>query len=188
MKYLIRSFLIVVLFTALLGFIYPCLTFMVGHLFLKEKTYGSLIKKEGKIVGSKLIAQPFSSAKYFHPRPSFNNYNGMASGSNNLSVFSKKFEVILKEREERYRKVNSIPNEIIPIDAITESSSGLDPHISKKNGYLQAERIGKARNIPKDKIIALIDRFEEKPLFHILGKSRVNVLLLNIALDELYPP
>jgi potassium-transporting ATPase KdpC subunit len=185
MKYFTPSFLIMLFFTAFLGLIYPCLTSIAGHLFFKEKCEGSLIEKGGKIIGSKLIGQPFSSDRYFHPRPSFNNYNGMKSGSSNLAVFSKKFSHIIKEREEKYRKVNGVANEIVPIDAITESSSGLDPHISKENGYLQAERISKARNIPKEEILKLIDRNEEKSEFSLLGKSRINVLLLNIALDEL---
>lgn len=185
MKHIIHSVLVMVVFIVVLGLIYPFFTFLAGQLLFKDKANGSLIHKEGKIIGSSLIGQNFSSAKYFHSRPSANNYNAMKSGSSNFPISYPEFKDKVKEREADYRKTNNVHNKNIPVDAITESASGLDPHISPKNAYLQAERISKQRNIPLTQIKALIDNLTEKPSFFFIGNSRVNVLKLNIALDDL---
>ena len=185
MKYFVRSFLLMAVFTIVLGIAYPCLTFVAGQLFFKNKANGSLIEKEGKIVGSSLIGQCFSGDKYFHGRPSEKKYDGMNSAGSNLSLSSKKLYERIAKEEENYKKINGITNEILPIDALTESASGLDPHISKKNAYLQAKRISSKRNVPLNEIVALIDSLTQKPLFHFMGNERINVLLLNLALDDL---
>lgn len=185
MKYFIRSSLLMLTFTIVLGLGYPFLTFLSGQLFFKDRARGSLIIKEGVTVGSSLIGQAFAQDKYFQGRPSKNNYDAMNSGSGNLSLSSKKIYEEIKEREEKYRKSNRAENKILPIDAITSSASGLDPHISKKNAILQAERISEAREMPLEAILALIDAHVEKPFLFLLGSERVNVLLLNLALDEI---
>lgn len=187
MRYIVRSFLLMLVFTAVLGIIYPCLIFLAGQIFCKNKANGSFLEREGKIIGSSLIGQAFSSEKYFHSRPSASRYDGMDSESSNLSMSSEKLYARIKKDEEEYRKTNNVPGEILPLDALTESASGLDPHISKKNAYLQAKRISENRNISIKTVIELIDSYLEKPTFYILGNERVNVLLLNIALDEIEP-
>lgn len=186
MKYFIRSSLLMLVFTLVLGLIYPFLILVGGKLFFKEQANGSLIEKDGKIVGSSLIGQAFTEEKYFHPRLSGSNYDAMNSGSSNFSLSSEKFYERIKKMEESYRKENNIlPNEFLPIDALTESASGLDPHISKENAYFQAKRVSTSRNIPLQKVLDLIDSKLENPYFYLMGNERVNVLLLNLALDDL---
>lgn len=186
MKNIIRSLLLMVSFTLTLGIIYPFITYTLGQFFFKNRADGSLIQRNGKVIGSALIGQPFLSDIYFHPRPSACNYDGMNSSSSNYSISSEKFRQETQKNEQNYRKENNLQNAIaLPIDAITESSSGLDPHISKKNAYLQAKRISEKRKVPIQTILDLIDLYIEKPSFHLLGNERVNVLLLNLALDDI---
>lgn len=185
MNCFIRSTLLMVVFTIALGLIYPFLVFVGGNLFFKNQATGSFIEKDGHIVGSSLIGQAFTLDKYFHSRLSGSNYDAMNSGSSNASISSDKFYERIKKSEESYKKENNLSNEIIPIDALTESASGLDPHISKENAYIQAKRVSRIRNIPQQKVLELIDAKLESPFLNIMGNERVNVLLLNLALDEL---
>lgn len=171
-------------FTIVLGLIYPSITLLIGQLFFRDKASGSLIKKNEKIIGSSLIGQAFASEGYFHSRPSVNDYDAMKSSPSNLGPASKKLFDEIQQREKKYRKNNNTTNDV-PIDALTSSGSGLDPHISKKNAYLQAKRISENRRVPIQKIISLIDEHVEKPTLWLLGTERVNVLLLNLALDQL---
>jgi K+-transporting ATPase ATPase C chain len=147
---------------------------------------GSLLVRNGKAIGSSLIAQGFSDQKYFHPRPSAagQGYDAARSGGSNLGPTSKKLIDTIKERVEDYRGDNQLsPDERIPADAVTASASGLDPHISPMNALIQARRVAKARGLSEDVVRKKIEAHTEGRAFGILGEPRVNVLMLNLDLD-----
>jgi K+-transporting ATPase ATPase C chain len=149
--------------------LYTGAVYAVGFL-AKDRAEGSLIYKDGKVVGSRLIAQNFTSGRYFHPRPSAVDYNGAGAGGSNLSPCS-------KEIKERAEKIIAENGKGLPADMVTASGSGLDPHISLDSALFQAERVAKVRNIDKNGLIALIKSQADDNL------KIVNVLELNIALD-----
>jgi potassium-transporting ATPase KdpC subunit len=169
--------------------IYPLVVFGIAQLGFHHKTNGSLITgATGEVRGSALLAQGFTSAKYFHPRPSSagNGYDGTSSGGSNLGPTSQKLNDAIKERIEAYRKENGLKEtEPVPADAVTASGSGLDPHISLQNAGLQAMRVAKARNLTLDRIAALIKQHTTAPDLGFLGDPGVNVLTLNLALDAI---
>ena len=184
------AFVILIIFTALLGIIYPLFVCGVGHLFFPREANGSLLyHKDGEIIGSELIAQNFTQSKYFHPRPSNagdNGFDAANSSASNLGPTSQKLMTALKERAEAYRKENSLSSStIIPADSVMGSGSGLDPHISVANAMIQAKRVALARNLPESEVKNLIDEYTEGPDFGIFGESRVNVLMINLALDKI---
>jgi K+-transporting ATPase ATPase C chain len=193
MKEQIRaSLLTALIFTIILGIAYPLLVWVVGQTFLPVHSNGSVIKdSSGRVIGSKFIGQNFSSVRYFHSRPSFagnNGYDAMASSASNLGPTSKKLVDLLEERIEIYRLENQIsPDQKIPIDAITASGSGLDPHISLSNAYLQTPRIAAARNAPLSSIRDAIRTETSRRWLGIFGEKHVNVLLLNMKIDRLFP-
>jgi len=169
--------------------LYPLAVFGVSQLCFRDKANGSLIvDAKGAIRGSRLIGQPFSGDKYFHSRPSAagNGYDGTASGGSNLGPTSKKLADAVKERTVQYRKENGLSeNDPVPADAVTASSSGLDPHISPRNAELQTPRVAKARGLNEDKLRELIRENTDEPSLGFLGGPGVNVLRLNFALDQL---
>jgi K+-transporting ATPase ATPase C chain len=193
MKELIRTSLLAsLIFTVILGIAYPILIWVVGQTFLPVHSNGSVIRDSSdRVVGSKFIGQNFSSERYFHPRPSFagtNGYDAMASGASNLGPTSRKLVDLLQERIENYRLENHISaDQKIPVDAITASGSGLDPHISLPNAYLQAPRIATARNAPLSTIRDAIRTETSRRWLGIFGEKHVNVLLLNMKIDHLFP-
>lgn len=143
--------------------------------------------RNGRFVGSRLVGQSFTSAAYFHPRPSAagEGYDAIRSGGSNLGPISEKLSRSLEERILRYRNENNLPQDRpLPADAVTASGSGLDPHISVENALLQARRVGEARGRSEEAVIRLIRDAAEGPDLGILGESRVNVLLLNLSLDS----
>ena len=167
---------------------YPVVVWGVGQVLFHDKANGSLLFKDGKVVGSRLMAQGFSETQYFHPRPSAagDGYDAANSGGSNLGPLSQKLIDAVKERTEKYRAINGLPpGAVVPADAVTASSSGLDPHISIGNALLQAPRVAQARRMPEDKVRTLIRKYTEGRDLAILGDPRVNVLLLNLALDEM---
>lgn len=178
-------------FSVILCLVYPLCVFVVGHIFFPHKAQGSLIhsKTEHTILGSTLIGQNFQGASYFHPRPSAagkNGYDASNSSASNLGPTSEKLITNLESAATNYRKINNVPSEtLIPVDAATSSASGLDPHISLDNALLQIPRIAKARNISEASIKNLVKKHTEKPTFGFIGEHRVNVLILNLALDEI---
>lgn len=178
------------LFALLLSGIYPLLIYGIGDLFFKEKAHGSLIRDKNthKILGSKWIGQNFQGPAYFHPRPSYagvKGYDGMNSSGSNLGPTSLLLIETIRQRCLDFRKENGITDSIlIPIDAVTASASGLDPHISVENALLQSKRIAEARHLDINIVQNLIEDYTQPKEFGILGQSRVNVLLLNQALDE----
>ncbi|MBV9386331.1 MAG: potassium-transporting ATPase subunit KdpC [Chroococcidiopsidaceae cyanobacterium CP_BM_ER_R8_30] len=178
----------------LCGLIYPLLTTGVANLIFPYQSQGSLITSNGKVVGSELIGQSFSAPKYFHPRPSATTktgttdkpqpYNAAQSGASNYGPTNKSFIKGVKDAADAYRKENGLkPSDLVPVDAVTASGSGLDPDISVANANLQAARVAKARNIPVAKVQELMHYYTQGRQWGFLGESRVNVLKLNLALD-----
>jgi potassium-transporting ATPase KdpC subunit len=174
-----------IVLTVLLGIIYPFAVTGLSELLFKEKTRGSLIEREGKVVGSRLIGQPFKGPGYFHSRPSAagSGYDATASGGTNLGPTSKQLlEEQVKARAEQLHAENS--NVKVPIDLITSSGSGLDPHISPAAAEFQIPRVALERRMSDDELQRLIRKHTEGRQFGVLGELRVNVLELNLALDE----
>ena len=143
--------------------------------------------QNGKIVGSELIGQNFTDAKYFHPRPSMAGdvgYDATSSGGSNLGPTSKKLIDLIKKRVEAFRAENNLPLSVkVPVDAVTASASGLDPHISVRNALLQAPRIAKARGMEEKAVVEKIEANTQGRDLYILGEPRVNVLTVNLSLD-----
>ena len=166
--------------------IYPLIVWGIGQVAFPHQANGSLIERDGKIIGSSLLAQSFQGEQYFHPRPSSAGdvgYDGMNSGGSNLGPLSQKLSDQVKERVEAYSTENNLsPNTKIPADAVTASGSGLDPHISVANAELQAPRVAKARGMTTEQVKKLIRESTEGPQLGFLGDPAVNVLKLNLAL------
>lgn len=171
----------------LCGF-YPLLVWALTQGLFPEQANGSLIKEKQMIRGSSLIAQGFVHPKYFHPRPSTagQGYDSLNSGGSNLGPLSKKLNDTVKERLNQYRTENGLSADVwVPADAVTASASGLDPHISIKNARLQASRVAAARGVGDQTVLKQISHFTEGRDLGIFGEPRVNVLMLNLALDQL---
>jgi K+-transporting ATPase ATPase C chain len=168
--------------------VYPLLVWVMSQGLFPYEADGSLFQRGGNIVGSELIAQNFSSPKYFHPRPSAAGEAGYDAGNSsgtNLGPLSKKLADAVKERVEAYRTENGLPpGALVPADAVTASGSGLDPHISLKNALLQAPRVAQARGVGSEVLEKIIQANTEGRDFGIFGEPRVNVLKLNLALDK----
>jgi K+-transporting ATPase ATPase C chain len=167
--------------------LYPLLVFAIAQLCFPAKANGSLIvDAHGTVLGSRLIGQPFTTDKYFHPRPSSagNGYDPTSSGGSNLGPTSQKLRDTIAQNLADYRAQNGLAaNAPVPADAVTSSASGLDPHISPENAALQAPRVAKARGLSLDKVRQLIQENTDPPSFGLLGDPGVNVLRLNLALD-----
>jgi K+-transporting ATPase ATPase C chain len=167
--------------------LYPLIVFGIGQLLFPDKANGSLIVDAGGIRGSRLIGQPFTADKYFHPRPSSagNGYDPTSSGGSNLGPTSQKLRDAIAQNITDYRTQNGLAtNAPVPADAVTGSGSGLDPHISLENAQLQAERVAKARSLKPELVRGLIQQNTDPADFGILGDPGVNVLRLNLALDR----
>jgi K+-transporting ATPase ATPase C chain len=186
----LRSAVMATLVLALVccGF-YPLIVFGLGQAFFRHKANGSLIvDSSGTIRGSRLLGQQFAGEKYFHSRPSAagNGYDATSSGGSNLGPTSQKLRDSISQNITDYRTQNGLEtNAPVPADAVTASSSGLDPHISLQNAELQAPRVARIRGITIEKVRALIGQFTDNSDLGILGEPGVNVLELNLALDAL---
>jgi K+-transporting ATPase ATPase C chain len=157
----------------------------IARIIFPEKSGGNLIYVNNKIIGSKLIGQSFTGAKYFHGRPSANNYDASSSGGSNYGPTNREFINQVTESAEHLRKENGLaPSTIIPADTVLASGSGLDPHISLESAKLQAKRIANERKINESIIIDLVNSKAEKQYFGIAGNSFVNVLKLNMTMDS----
>jgi K+-transporting ATPase ATPase C chain len=169
----------------LLGIGYPLVVTGIAGLIFPHKAAGSLILKDGQIIGSELLAQSFTSDRYFHPRPSAagNGYDATASGGSNLAQSSKALVDRIQGSIDKLSKEN--PGKPVPIDMVTTSASGLDPDITPDAAYFQAPRVAKARGISEDQIRELIAQNITSRQLGFLGEPRVNVLDLNLALDKL---
>jgi potassium-transporting ATPase KdpC subunit len=173
------AFVLLVLFTLLLGLAYPLAMTGVARVAFPAQASGSQVEAGDRLIGSSLIGQAFTSEGYFHPRPSASGYDAMASGGSNLGPLSKK----LMERVAA--EIAATQGGPVPADAATMSASGLDPDISPQNALMQVARVATARNLPKDRLAALVSAQTSGRLWGLFGEPRVNVLALNLALDKL---
>jgi potassium-transporting ATPase KdpC subunit len=188
----LRISLTATLFLAvLLCGIYPLVVWLLAQGLFPAKANGSLVMDDAKkILGSSLISQGFTAPKYFHPRPSAagQGYDATSSGGSNLGPTSKKLVETVRHRVDEYRGENNLsPDAFVPVDAVTASASGLDPHISLKNALLQAARVARARGLSEDIVLKQIKLCTEGRDLGTLGEPRANVLILNLALDRMPP-
>lgn len=175
--------------TVLTGVIYPFIMTGVAQLTFPAKANGSLIMKDGKIIGSELIGQKFDSTFYFWSRPSAIGYNPIPSGASNWGPTSDTLKKQVTARRILFAKMNSLADTtVIPKEMIFASGSGLDPHISPQAALLQVDRVVKSRGFSKEqrgKVVDLITNLTEDPQFHLFGEDRINVFLLNLSLDKI---
>ncbi len=209
MKQFIISIRITLVLLLIVSGIYPLIVWGLGNALFHKQADGSLIRNaQGQVIGSELLAQGFTKDQYFQPRPSAagNGYDPTASGGTNLGPTSDKlingvhkpnlkngqpdpsdFDGV-KDLAAEYRKTNNLPaNALVPVNAVTRSASGLDPHISPANAALQAPRVAKTRGISVNQVTQLIDQNTAGRALGFLGEPGVNVLKLNVALDAKYP-
>jgi K+-transporting ATPase ATPase C chain len=180
------AILITIVFTVLTGILYPLGVTGVAQLLFPHQANGSLIERNGAVIGSELIGQSFARPEYFHPRPSAagsNGYDATASGGSNLGPTNPALNDRLTKDAAQFRKDNPDFAGAIPADAITESGSGLDPEITPANALAQASRVAKARNIPVRQVEDLVRAHIQARDLGVLGEPRVNVLKLNMVLD-----
>jgi len=214
-RQLLPALRILLVLSLVLGILYPLAVLVVGQLAFGSKANGSLVHAGGKVVGSKLLGQPFTQPRYFHPRPSNagTGYDATASAASNLGPTSDKLlatcfpstdangndvknpdgspvcsDSTVPARVDAYRNENGLPSDAkVPVDAVTSSGSGLDPHISVANARLQSTRVAKERGLPNDDVLRLIDVNTNGRPLGFLGEPGVNVLTLNVALDRARP-
>jgi len=181
-----RSLLAVAGLAVILCGLYPLAAWVLAQGFFPGRADGSLVVRDGVAVGSSLIGQEFSSPAYFHPRPSAagEGYDGSRSAGTNLGPLSKDLIETVHRRIAEYRAENGLADATpVPVDAVTASGSGLDPHISPENARLQARRVSRARGLAEAAVLARIEACTEGRTLGIMGDPRVNVMLLNLALD-----
>lgn len=180
------ALVLLVLFTAVTGLLYPLAVTGVAQLAMPAQANGSVIQRNGAVVGSALIAQSFAEPGNFHPRPSAagDGYDSASSGGSNLGPTAKALVERVQGDVEKVRDGGLRP---VPVDIVTTSGSGLDPHISPASAEMQIARVAKARNLPEDRIRQLVRDRTEGRLLGIVGEPRVNVLELNLALAALPP-
>jgi K+-transporting ATPase ATPase C chain len=180
---------LLIVMTVLLGLLYPAVVTVVAKIAFRGAAEGSLVYRDGKLVGSTLIGQSFSDPKHFWGRPSATTpqpYNALSSSGSNLGPLN---PALLKGVEDNLKALraadpdNHLP---VPVDLVTASASGLDPHITPAAAYYQAGRVARARSLPLGQVEALIAKHEEGTLLGVLGERRINVLELNLALDRLH--
>ena len=189
MKSILRpAITLLILMTAITGIGYPLVVTGVAKVLFPGRAAGSLIVKDGKPVGSRLIGQPFSEPKYFWGRPSATSpqpYNGLSSGGSNLGPLNPALTDAVKARIAALQAADPSNHAPVPVDLVTASASGLDPDISLAAAYYQADRIARARNLSLDRVRALIAADAKGGLLGVIGEPRVNVLELNLALDAM---
>lgn len=180
------ALMMLLVFTAITGVVYPLLVTGIAQVVFPHQANGSLIVRNGRVVGSALIGQPFDEPKYFWSRPSGTSpfgYNAAASSGSNLSPTNPALVAAVQGRVDALRAADAGNTAPIPSDLVTASGSGLDPHISPAAALYQAPRVARERELPPDAVRELVSRHTEGRFLGLLGEPRVNVLVLNLALD-----
>jgi K+-transporting ATPase ATPase C chain len=173
--------------TVITGVAYPLLVTAIGQLAFRDQANGSLVERDGKVLGSRLVGQPFSDAKFFWGRPSATApmpYNAAASSGSNQGPTNPALKEAVEARIKALRDAGA-PGGPVPADLVTASASGLDPHISPAAAHYQVPRVARARGLPEAKVRELVETHTERRQLGILGEPRVNVLLLNLSLDAM---
>lgn len=187
------AFMFLLIFSLLTGLIYPAAVTALAQLFFSYQANGSLLQHDGKPIGSALIGQHFDAPNYFWGRPSATTpfpYNAANSSGSNMGPSNPEFLAIVKKRVNHLHQYdsdnpNKMSKQLIPVDLVTASASGLDPEISPLAAYYQIPRIAKARHVSEQQIQELVNQLIKKRTLHLLGEPRINVLELNLALDHL---
>jgi K+-transporting ATPase ATPase C chain len=178
---------VLIVMTVILGLIYPFAVWAVGQVAFKDQATGSLIHSNGQVVGSRLIGQQFDGRRWFHSRPSATGdtpYDAMNSYGSNLGPTNPDLVKMVKERKAAIARENGVPQSEVPPDAVTASSSGLDPHISPEYAAIQVNRVAKARGLSAEKVEQLVKDNTDNPSLGFLGNAGVNVVELNLALNQ----
>ena len=185
-RQLLTAMTMTVVLIVIVGVAYPLAVTAVSQVAFRDQANGSLVERDGRVVGSSLLGQGFTSPRYFHSRPSAAGagYDGLASGASSLGPSNPKLVEAVKGRVDAYRNDNGLPSDaVVPIDAVTASASGLDPAISVANARLQAARVARIRGVGVEAVLRLVDAHTVRRPLGFLGEDAVNVLELNLALD-----
>jgi potassium-transporting ATPase KdpC subunit len=183
-RQLVPALGMLLIFTVLTGVVYPLVVTGIAQVAFADRADGSLVERDGEVVGSSLLAQGFTEPEYFHPRPSAVDYDPRDSGGANLGPTNPDLLAAIEERAVAYREENGLPADAdVPVDAVTGSASGLDPMISVANAELQAPRVAQARGVALGVVLGLVEEATTDRGLGFLGEAGVTVLDLNIALD-----
>jgi K+-transporting ATPase ATPase C chain len=182
-----RAITSLLVLTVLLGGVFPVAVWAVAQVAFGDRADGSLIVRDGTVVGSSLLAQGFASPKYFHPRPSAVDFNASGSAASNLGPNSADLAAAVKDRITAVSAADGIGAADVPVDLVTASASGLDPDISRPGALVQVNRVARARGLDPAAVRALVLDHVQSPTLGLLGATRVNVLELNLALDRVKP-
>ncbi len=180
-----RSLVSLLVLTALLGGVFPVAVWAVAQVAFSDRADGSLVVRGGTVVGSRLLAQEFTSERYFHPRPSAVDYNAAGSGASNLGPNAADLADAVRTRIADVAATEGIAATAVPVDLVTASASGLDPDISKAGALVQVDRVARARGLNPAAVRKLVTKHVDSPTLGLMGTTRVNVLDLNLALDRL---
>ena len=186
-RQLLPALRMVLVMTVLTGLLYPLLVTGIAQGLFNDKANGSVLRQDGQVVGSSLQGQPFTEDRYFHTRPSAagDGYDGSATSGSNAGPTNEEFLAKVRQRVADYRDTNGLPEDApVPVDAVTASGSGLDPHITPANADLQVPRVARARGVDEQPVRELVTEHTSGSTWGILGEDAVNVVELNLALDE----
>lgn len=184
-RQLLPALRMVLVMTVLTGLLYPLLVTGIAQGLFAGRADGSLLRRDGQIVGSSLQGQPFTADRYFHTRPSAAGYDGGATSGSNAGPTNEEFLADVRERVAGYRATNGLPDDAaVPVDAVTASGSGLDPHISPANAALQVPRVARDRGVDEQRVRDLVAQHTTLATLGVFGEDAVNVVELNLALDE----
>lgn len=186
-KNLLTAILMTVVTTVLLGLIYPLIVTVLSHLIFRDRANGQLIVRDGQVIGSRIIAQPFTGPAYFHPRASAAGAGYDAANSAGTQLGPTNQKLIERVKQDTAAAQTENPGKPVPVDLVTTSASGLDPHITPASADFQLARVARERGISEIALRSLVQKHTEGRQFGILGEARVNVLELNLELDKQFP-